>query len=285
MSIAAISNQTATKRAQTPSFGQTVVDYLKEGKGMEAACKVVSYSNFWLNLSSAQTGYKPSAEYNSAGHAASVSKNLMSALTLPGGLYDVANKVSKYREIDASASVEESVNKSEAAKSVVQGTLGLTSAPYDFSDFWDKAVGKISHVTKDLFGKIHFTVLSIFMAWKTKDEVACVQTNWDQSNKSANLDNDKSETLWQWVKLGMVNTAKHVCYLALGILKMLSHFGGYPIPAWGYVACISAGLILGVGSHFYGKMNGLDKNPALAVHHQQAVAAAQKEKDAEAKKA
>jgi hypothetical protein len=256
---------------------QIVVERFKEADGVKQACEVVENVNFWANHFSTQTGYKPSAEFNAAASTAANAKNLISFASAVPEFHGIAAKVDQYRSIDATVSPEAQVEKQEARKEILQRTVGIVSPLQDGTDLWHAAVKKISEATRDLFAKIGFTALAIFMGWKAKDEIECVRTNYEGSYTAVKTnETEKSDKLWQWVKLGVVNTAKYVSYFVLAALKLFSHFGGYVIAPWAYVTCVSAGLILGIGGHFYSKMNALEKNPAILVHHHAAVEAVTK---------
>jgi hypothetical protein len=260
--------------AAIQSTVQIAVQRLREPDGIKDACQAVDFGHFWANHFSKQTGYKPSAEFDRVKNTSVNTKNVISTLSVPGELYDMAGKANKYWSLDAASSPDAEVEKRETGKALLQQAVGVIDPLADSADLWDTVVCKLSEATKELFSKISNTALAIFMGWKAKDEVDGVVTNYKESLAAAkSRDTEKSERFWQWVKLGVVNTAKYISYLAFAVLKLASHFGGHVIAPWAYIGCLSAGLILGTGGHFYSKVNELDKNPALKIHHDQAVAA------------
>jgi hypothetical protein len=264
MAAAAVTAQAVVPARKELSFSKVAQDYAKTSDGLKAMSKTVSYASGWASVTSSFTGFVPSTEFLAAGKTAGTTKNALEALSLPGSVWSLICKVSDY--FSGAASV--------TGKEIVQSVLGLSAPLYDTSELIHKNISPLSAAASEFLGKVNFTVLTIFMSWKAKDEIDMIQVNQAEVAKPETSE-EKKKTLAQWINMGMANTAKCVSYLALGALKMLELFFAVAVPGWGYLACITVGLVTGVGAHFYGRMNGLeDKNPAIALQKAADLAAA-----------
>ena len=244
----------------TPSWWTVLYDRLKTPKGLEEACKVVSYSKGWAENVGPSFGYTPSATFAAAGKAAGQTKNAISAMSFPTSFADAASKGRLFLSTAWNEGIT-AEKTGKAFKDFAQSALGLTSPIYDASEFWEQRISPLSQATQELIGKINFPALGTMMAWKANDEVNNMSSH--ALNQSIAKSDAKKEEYGMRYTLAAVNLVNRLSYVALAVLKIAHLFFAVAVPGWGYLACVTMGLITGVGGHFYERMNGLDKKPSI----------------------
>ncbi len=189
-------------------------------------------------------------------------KNFVSMTEIPQKLYELGGSVVKLTH-----SASEKFNGAATAtwekvgtvsREVFKNTMAMINASADTIDFVHLFVPISKEIMRWVSG-INFAATIGFAGNGTIEQLQHI-------NKMTTIDT---------VRTGfhLINAARDVSYLVLGVLGLGFVVTATPIVPWMIVACLTSGLTLSIGSYFYEKMfdpehKGKNLNPNIVIENQ-----------------
>jgi hypothetical protein len=178
-------------------------------------------------------------------------KNFVSMTELPQKVYELGTSIQK-----AAAATAEKVGS--ASREVFKNSMSLINTVGDSIDFVHVFVPISKEVMRWVSG-INFAATIGFAGNGVIEQVQHIQgTKAEDSKKKI---------------FHMINIARDVSYLVLGIIGLGFILTATPMIPWMIVACLTSGLALSIGSYFYEKIydpenKGKNLNPAIVIENQ-----------------
>ena len=264
MSTSAIGSTTAATATSTTPFQPksehyTVTDvvlaFFKE-KAKDLA-KAGSYLAFWA------TEAMPDTPQNVTKFNTTLRdfKNFISATEVPQKLYDLSGSVmalgGSVKDVFTGAAEATLSKVGSTARKAFKDSMSAINATADTIEF-TKLFVPISKETLRWVSGINFAATMGFAGNGVLEQV---------ENFAKNTSCDQKKTAFY-----MLNTARDVSYLVLGIIGFTCFVTATPIIPMTIVACTTAGLTFTIGSYFYEKLvdpehKGKNLNPAIVVEN------------------
>jgi hypothetical protein len=237
------------------SVSEVVLTFFKEQ--VKNLAKAGSYIAFWTTEALPDLP-KNVTKFN---HTLRDFKNFISATEIPEKLYTVLGSASTLatdladRVNGAASATWEKVGT--ASRKVFKDTMSLIGSTADGIDFTSLFV-PISKDTLRWISGINFAATIGFAGNGVIEQV--------QNLSGMDKINPKRTSLY------LLNGARDVSYLALGVIGFTSFVTATPLVPWVIVACLTSGLSFTIGSYFYEKTadpenKGKNLNPAIVVEN------------------
>jgi hypothetical protein len=215
---------------------------LKE-KAKDAA-KIGSYTAFWLT--EAIPGLP--REVTKFNHTLRDFKNFVSVTEVPEKVHNVVKAVKEFANSTAD-------KVAKAARNVFKETMSFINAIGDTIDF--------AHVFVPISKAVMRWVSGINFAATIGGSANGAIEQVQKIHGLKSIDTKKTQ-------LYLINLARDISYLVLGIIGLTFVLTGTPFVAWMIVACLTSGLTFSLGSYFYERIadpedTGKNLNPAIVI--------------------
>ncbi len=181
-------------------------------------------------------------------------KNFISATEMPERLHTLAGSVATLAS-DLTSGTWEKVGT--ASRKVFKDTMGLINSTADSIDFANLFI-PLSKETLRWISGISFAATIGFSGSGAVEQI--------QNINGLDKIDPKRTTFY------LINLARDVSYIALGVIGLSFLFTATPMVSWMIVACLTSGLTCSIGSYFYERIvdpenKGKNLNPAVVVEN------------------
>lgn len=231
------------------SIVELVFSFFKEK--IKDVVKLLGYSTFWAG----QAVPNLPSSVQSFSFAMSDVKNLLGAIEIPEKANALQKSVSGlWTSVTDGASWTQVAN---AGRKAIKDTTGFVNSCCDGIDFSTK------YITIDKSALTGIKTVS-FGSTLVGASIAAGEQLYNLGTEP-----DPEGTKWP---LYLMNLARDVSYVALGIIGLASIITATPLVAWQILACLTSGLLFSIGGFFYNgivdpEKQGKSLNPEALVHN------------------
>lgn len=233
----ALPSTTALPHVSTnKDFGTVFFDFFNEKK--KDLTKLIGYTSFWIGEAIGKSHPQHELTGRVSGFCGDA-KNLMSTMEIP-------EKVSNVRKAFDQFVAEPGIETGR--KLVLKEFTGLVNPVCDAIDISSKFVPVAAETMKQVKAA-NFTATLIGSTNGAVEQVQKMQATDVTTEKTV---------------LYMINLARDVSYVALAVIGLSSMFLGFAAAPWMFLACLTSGLVFGIGGYFYERIvNPEGKHPDM----------------------